>query len=383
MKYVHLTPAGIIYEEDGTLKLDRFSDDLAEAGKRFYELMDGKYMPESLNKLREEREFIITSFPLKTLLDNKGFKNYRLESRDIETSELLVRVGYARSKEEALEKIRIIMKFFTLEKLKKELANKDLLIIHAINTYDEYTETINLFYERLREWYGIYFPELINYVSKIESYANLVATICKKEDFTIDRLESLGYSRERARLIHEAAEKTGGALITKDDLEQIRRHALLLKELIKHREALEKYLKELLTETAPNLTAILGYKLAARLIAKAGGLLKLASSPASTIQLLGAEKALFIALRKKGKPPKHGIIFQHPFISQSPRVVRGKIARLMAGRLAIAARVDAFGGEFIGDKLYKELREKVNKLRKEAPIILRRKKARRMRRGKR
>ena len=151
-------------------------------------------------------------------------------------------------------------------------------------------------------------------------------------------------------------------------------HAETLKNLIKTRDYIEEYLEELLLQIAPNITALAGSKLAARLIAKAGGIRKLAMFPASTIQLLGAEKALFLALKKKGKPPKHGIIFQHPFISQSPKAVRGKIARVLAGKLTIAARVDAFGGEFIGDKLSGEVGEKVDYLKKVAPNIKKKKK---------
>jgi len=282
---------------------------------------------------------------------------------------LLVKSGVAEDEKEAVEIINKAMIEYTTAKLREEMTNKDLLIIHAINAYDEYTETINLFYERLREWYGVYFPELADYVTKIDSYTNLVYNFLYRERFNVEELLRYGYSKEKATKISEAASNSVGGLLSGEDLEAIRRHAEELRSLIIKRDYIEEYLKQLLETEAPNITALVGHKLAARLIAKAGGLRKLATYPASTIQLLGAEKSLFIALRKGGKPPKHGLIFQHPFINQSPRVIRGKVARLLASKIAIAARVDVFGGEFIGDKLYEEVKERVEELRKQAPKI--------------
>jgi rRNA biogenesis protein Nop56/Nop58 len=116
-------------------------------------------------------------------------------------------------------------------------------------------------------------------------------------------------------------------------------------------------------EVAPNITALVGPTLGARLLSLAGSLEDLAKMPASTIQVLGAEKALFRALRKKGRPPKHGVIFQYPDIHTSPRWQRGKIARALAAKLAIAARVDQFSGRFIGDKLNEELKKRIEEIK--------------------
>ena len=104
---------------------------------------------------------------------------------------------------------------------------------------------------------------------------------------------------------------------------------------------------------APNTTHLLGGLLTAKLISHVKSVEKLATLPASTIQVLGAEKALFKHLRSKGrvKPPKHGYLFQHPKVSSAPKKLRGKIARTLAAKVALAAKVDAYGGEFIGDKL--------------------------------
>ena len=117
---------------------------------------------------------------------------------------------------------------------------------------------------------------------------------------------------------------------------------------------------------APNITAIAGPTIGARLLAKAGGLEKLARLPASTIQVLGAEKALFRALRKGTKPPKHGILFQHPWVHGTPRWQRGKIARVIAAKLALAARIDLYRGELVKE-LVEKLKERIKEIKKKYP----------------
>jgi nucleolar protein 56 len=131
---------------------------------------------------------------------------------------------------------------------------------------------------------------------------------------------------------------------------------------------LEKYIGELMEEVAPNTSALTGATLGARLIALAGGLENLAKMPASTIQVLGAEKALFRSLTTGARPPKHGVIFQHALIHGAKRWLRGKVARVFAGKLAIAVRADAFGGGgLISDRLKGELEKRVEELSKKYP----------------
>ncbi|MCC6011234.1 MAG: C/D box methylation guide ribonucleoprotein complex aNOP56 subunit, partial [Desulfurococcaceae archaeon] len=141
----------------------------------------------------------------------------------------------------------------------------------------------------------------------------------------------------------------------------------IILDLYKLRSTLEDYIETVMKEVSPNITALVGAKLGARLLSLAGGLEKMAKLPASTIQVLGAEKALFRALRTGGKPPKHGVIFQHPAIHRSPRWQRGKIARALAAKLAIAAKVDFFTGRFIGDKLTTELQQRIDEIKKLYP----------------
>ena len=147
--------------------------------------------------------------------------------------------------------------------------------------------------------------------------------------------------------------------ITKEMEEEIRRLKALRREL-------EGEIEEVMEKIAPNLSAILGGAIAARLLEKAGSLEKLSMLPASTIQIVGAEKSLYKAMArmKKGKPakiPKHGVIFQHPFIRTLPKKKRGKMARFMAAKLAIAARIDYFTGE-LREELVSEVRRKYEEL---------------------
>jgi len=180
---------------------------------------------------------------------------------------------------------------------------------------------------------------------------------------TTDALKELGFNEQRINRIVDAAKKSIGADISEDDLSAMRMIANTILDLYNIRRNLNNYLEGVMKEVAPNITALVGPALGARLLSISGSLEELAKMPASTIQVLGAEKALFRALRSGGRPPKHGVIFQYPAIHTSPRWQRGKIARALAAKLAIAARVDAFSGRFIGDQLNEQLKKRIDEIK--------------------
>lgn len=248
-------------------------------------------------------------------------------------------------------------------KVKGAVEKRDLLVAQAIQTLDDVDKTINLFMSRLREWYGIHFPELDRLLEKHETYARLVVNIGNREDFTAERLEREGLPGQKAEQITNAAKTSMGADLSERDLAQIQALGRRVLDLYDLRESLEKYIDDVMEEVAPNIKALTGALLGARLIALAGGLNNLAKMPASTLQVLGAEKALFRSLKTGTKPPKHGIIFQHPYLHEAKKWQRGKIARALAGKLAIAARTDAFGGRFIGEELKADLEKRVEEIR--------------------
>jgi len=177
-------------------------------------------------------------------------------------------------------------------------------------------------------------------------------------------LKKIGVSESLARRIASISKKSIGADLSEFDLKPIQTLAKIMIELSELRSYLTDYNTLVMKEVAPNVTELVGPLLGARLLSLAGSLEELAKMPASTIQVLGAEKALFRALRTGGKPPKHGVIFQYPEIHRSPRWQRGKIARALATKLAIAARVDFFTGRFIGDRLKKLLMDRIDEIKK-------------------
>jgi len=207
------------------------------------------------------------------------------------------------------------------EKIKKASESKDKVIIQAVQALEQIDQSLNFFFERLREWYGLYFPELC------------------------DRIES---HREFAEFVKngERKEKSMGADLEDEDIEIMRSFADKILEMQNFRENLVDYIKENTEKLTPNLSNLINPLLVAKLISLAGSLKNLAMLPASTIQVLGAEPALFRHLRKGAKPPKHGIIFQDPRIHNAPKWQRGKIARSLASKIAIAAKLDFYSGEF-------------------------------------
>jgi nucleolar protein 56 len=249
-------------------------------------------------------------------------------------------------------------------KVKKSAEKRDLLVAQAVQTVDDLDKSLNLFMSRLREWYGLHYPELDRMVDKHETYARLVVNLGTRDNFTVENLEKEGLPKAKAQKLAMVASASMGAELKDEDLVQIQAMCRNLLELYGTRQSLEKYVELVMEEVAPNTRAVGGSLLGARLIALAGGLLNLAKLPASTIQVLGAEKALFRSLKTKARPPKHGIIFQHPLIHDAKRWQRGKISRALAGKLTIAARVDAFSGKYAGDELKADLNKRVEEIMK-------------------
>ncbi|MEM3616907.1 MAG: C/D box methylation guide ribonucleoprotein complex aNOP56 subunit [Candidatus Bathyarchaeia archaeon] len=274
------------------------------------------------------------------------------------------------------EEFRVWTHSVTMEiaklRVKRAVEKRDLIIAQAIQTLDDLDKTINLFMSRVREWYGIHFPELDRLLEKHETYARLIVNLGVRENFTAERLEKEGLPKSKAEQVAKSAQTSMGADLAEVDLAQIQALSKTVLNLYELRQRLEDYIDSAMEEVAPNIKALTGALLGARLIALAGGLTNLAKMPASTLQVLGAEKALFRSLKTGTKPPKHGIIFQHVFLHEAKKWQRGKIARALAGKLAIAARIDAFGGRYIGEELRADLEERIEEIRQkyaEPPIM--------------
>jgi len=184
-----------------------------------------------------------------------------------------------------------------------ETQKRDLVVGQAIQTLDDLDRNLNQFMGRMREWYGVHFPELDRMVEKHETYARLVLNLGTRENFTLPALESEDLPKSKSEQISKIAESSMGATLAEADLLQIQFLAKNVLDLYKLREGMETYLDKTMEEVAPNTKSIVGALLGARLISIAGGLQNLAKRPASTMQVLGAEKALFRSIKTGARPP--------------------------------------------------------------------------------
>merc|ERR1719272_2317378 len=228
----------------------------------------------------------------------------------------------------------------------EDVNRQDKPITQTIALIEQMDKDINTFCMRLKEWFAWHFPELTKIVNDNAIYARVV-NLCdaRRDNLTEDikeELESIVLDEEKAAQILDAVKISMGMDISDLDALQIKKWAERVVDLIAFRETLSEFLKQRMTAVAPNLQALIGEIVGSKLIAHAGGLTKLSKYPASTIQILGAEKALFRALKTKGKTPKYGLLFNSTFIGRAAAANKGKISRYLANKCAIASRIDCF-----------------------------------------
>ena len=259
-----------------------------------------------------------------------------------EKQKLLLRCGFARDEREAIQELRKFAIEISSSKVKEESQKLDLHVAQAINALDEIDQIINTLGARMREWYGLHFPELDNLLSSLTAYAEIVKRAGSRENVTEEILKTVGIEGRKVDIIISACTRSRGGDLTGENLEILQRLADQIIILSTLRKTLVEQVEFMMKTVAPNIKELLTAPVGARVIAKAGSLSKLAILPASTIQVLGAEKALFRSLRTGANPPKHGLLFQHSMIHSAPKWQRGKIARALASKLAIAARIDLF-----------------------------------------
>jgi len=371
--YLACTPLALMVLDDGgrIVASVRLPEDLAKAAEELM-LLEGGEVPPSLVALLEKvkglDELVIEDADLKDKLVKHFPGTVLVQPNNSVVSSFRERLPeYFKVLNVSEEQYRSFVYEVSLalarRKVRKAAEKRDLFIAQAISALDDINKTLNLFSSRVREWYSLHFPELDELLEDHEDFVKVVSKVGSRDAITEEALKAIGIKEELAKKIAEAAETSMGADLAEFDLQAIRLLADVTLDLFERRRALEKYIDEAMMEVAPNIRGLVGPLLGARLIALAGGLAKLATLPASTIQVLGAEKALFRALRTGGKPPKHGVIFQHPAIHRSPKWQRGKIARALAAKLAIAARIDAFTGEYKADELKEQLEQRIKEIK--------------------
>ena len=262
-----------------------------------------------VEETQEEKEF------------EESYDSLKEGSGDLTIERLSREFGLFEGRKDLLEFERKVAIEFSKKSI-EESQGKDKELIEAVRALDEIKDTKNTLKERLSSWASLY-------IDNTEK-GNLISRL-----------------REESEL----------------ESEKVRDFAQLMEEIERNEEGLEDYIESLSRKVAPNLSELLGALLNARVLALAGSLEKLAKMPSSTVQVLGAEKALFRYMRGEGSAPKHGVIFLHPCVNQAPNDKRGKIARFLANKVSIAARLDFYGEKTRGEKLRKELEDKFEEVK--------------------
>jgi nucleolar protein 56 len=334
MHYLAVCIAGLFVfnEKNKLIKFRLFSKnpeeiakklDLFEKEETFQELEEVKkeFNDLEIRQPNQASQYLKENFR-KTILDS-GFA-----SNEFEINQLLNTVSIAKAK----------LKISLIER-------RDKLIIQTVSALSDLEKILNTMTERLREWYGLHYPELD--IKDHEKFAEKLAERGLRENF-------------------EDFERSMGMQLKEDDIKILQDYAKHLKELYVLRKSIEKYLEKIVPEEIPNLNVLLGSILAARMLFQAGSLERLAKMPSSTIQLLGSEKSLFRFLKekKKGKPPRFGLLYLHPDISTTKRELQGKVARLLSSKLTLAARADFYTKKDISKELLENYKKKLEEILK-------------------
>jgi nucleolar protein 56 len=327
------------------------------------------YIPELIPRLRNYDHVRVNNRNLIEIfqrenIDVKLMSDSRQSEINQNKLDLILKFGLSDDRDELAA---ILQKFaINLSSMKvKETAEKlDQHLVQAVNTLDELDEIINTISTRIREWYGLHFPELDYLLQNIITYANIVRDAGSRENITRELLTELDVPGKKIELIQQAMLKSQGGDLTAESSESLKILASQVLKLSELRTNLSSTIENLMGMIAPNLKNILTAIIGARLIAKAGSLMKLAQMPSSTIQIIGAEKALFRALKTGTSPPKHGLLFQHPSVNSAPKWQRGKIARALSSKIAIAVRIDVYRKGALDKSLLDKLTKRIETIQK-------------------
>lgn len=241
----------------------------------------------------------------------------------------------------------------------------DNMVIQSISLIDQLDKDINTFAMRVREWYSFHFPELIKVVPENHLYVKCVDVIKNRKTMPEDikeQLENILMDSDKAQNVIDLARSSMGMEISPLDMENVTVFACRVNSLMNRRKELMEYLKLKMHNVAPNLAALIGETVGARLIAHAGSLINLAKFPASTVQILGAEKALFRAIKTRGNTPKYGLIYHSTFIGRAGKTNKGRISRYLANKCSVATRIDCFRDiptEVFGSKLRQQVEDRL------------------------
>ncbi len=248
----------------------------------------------------------------------------------------------------------------TNDRLREASKSEDMFLIQAINSIEELDEASSKMVERLREWYAIHFPEL-DVIKNHDRYVEMVADFGDRDSIiNSGLLNPEKYSRIRNV-------NSVGSPISEIDLKIVMEFSVSIKSLLNTKKSINAYIDNQMGEIAPNLKDLAGSSLGAKLIAHVGSIERLSKMPSGTVQVLGAEKALFRHLKTGERPPKHGLIFQHPEVRGAKWWLRGKIARTLASKISLAVRKDVYSGEY-DPTIVENFEKRVEEIKKTHPF---------------
>lgn len=307
--------------------------------------------------------FIETNIAVSKYKSLKGSSKFKFENPSTagdylrsNMGSILKETGFIASKDELNQELRRVSFDLTNHKIKEASKARDMYLIQAINSIDEIDEATGKLIERLREWHAIHSPEL----EKIKSNEKYVGLIAEYGDIdSISQNEDLNEFNIKIQ--------SNGVEIEGKDLLMIQEFANSVRMLQNTKKSLNEYVEQKMSEIAPNLSDLVGASLGAKLIAHIGSIEKLALLPSSTVQIIGAEKALFRHLKTGERPPKHGLIYQYPEIRSAKWWLKGKFARAVAAKISIAVRKDVYSGEF-DPNLKVELEARLEEIKKTYPF---------------
>ena len=375
--YLTLTVFGVfILDEDGKVTSKHLFYPEADKAAAILMAVNDETVTDTLeNSLKEleGKDVIVEDAMLARALSKIENLNVRVEEgnaprwfRDSQDT-YLTEQGIIASSEEIATFRREVSIILAKSKVSAASEEKDLLIKNAIDAVDEIDKAINVLIMRLREWYSLHHPSLNRLVEDQEIFTKILSTSTGKASINKGGLESVGVPDTMAEQVVNALIGDIGAELQDSDLAVITSLAKSVNGLYLMRNELETYISSMMESVAPNLAALAGPMIGARLISLAGSLKELARKPSSTIQVFGAEKALFRSLKTGADPPKHGIIYRVPEVNTAPFWQRGKIARSLAGKLSIAARIDAYSDRDTGSTLREQFISRVEEIRRQNP----------------
>lgn len=254
---------------------------------------------------------------------------------------------------------------YSRTKVKFDVNRTDNMVKQAVFLFDQLDKDINKMSMRAKEWYGGHFPELARLVDDNIVFCRLIILIKSRSslsDESLPALEEITKDGAKAKEILDTSRISMGFDLSEIDMQNIERFATRVVQLAEYRENLRTYLTTKMNSVAPNLTSLVGILVGARLISHAGSLTNLAKFPASTVQILGAEKALFRALKTKSNTPKYGLIFHSSFVGKAAAKNKGRISRYLANKCSMACRIDSFGEaptQVYGDMLHEQVEERL------------------------